>query len=494
MMNKEHDQIEQLQVVLQTFDSNGHNDNSSVTSPQQQQESDDSPFTKDGLDDSSAASSDGESPHCQASSSQVGIESDLHRSVIEKDGADKRDTALDEYDCEAQEQKSSMMTKDPRYGESSSISIKNNHGKQPRLDNFNSNPNASMTMMKRKILAMTPRASSSNDGSKDRNSRPSEGASKQASGNEAAFTSYKNNSNGHVGNVVISSTDQICHDISHLPGAYRIQRIRDPSDDHFHQGGVILDDDDDDIDGIFDDHTLSININDDDENDIIPGKHHLLESGPVSATLVKPTSVVTSAVLGETIPPSPSSPSEGNPSSPPTTSTTMKSKVRNVLVVLVIIAVGVILVIQVVGFTRRSSTSKGDDRDAYGADIGSGPSPAPSSMVPKKTIKLQLSHSSDNESYFQDPNNLEKRILHYSSILSGLQTLASREDMIPFHLLTGDAVLPNVFYEASAEVPELGDPGIADILMFDAMNVNGFVLGGQSLSKFLLFSCQVAAR
>ena len=50
-------------------------------------------------------------------------------------------------------------------------------------------------------------------------------------------------------------------------------------------------------------------------------------------------------------------------------------------------------------------------------------------------------------------------------------------------LSRADAALPNVFCEASSEVPELGSPGIADILMFNAMHVKGFVLGGQSLSK-----------
>ena len=40
--------------------------------------------------------------------------------------------------------------------------------------------------------------------------------------------------------------------------------------------------------------------------------------------------------------------------------------------------------------------------------------------------KLQIIHSSDNESSFQDPNTLEEKILNYSAVTRGLQRLQLR--------------------------------------------------------------------
>ena len=75
--------------------------------------------------------------------------------------------------------------------------------------------------------------------------------------------------------------------------------------------------------------------------------------------------------------------------------------------------------------------------------------------------KLQIIHSSDNESSFQDPNTLEPKILHYGAVVRGLQSLARSECIPSLHLTAGDHTIPGPFYQASAEVEGLGDPGLA---------------------------------
>lgn len=90
---------------------------------------------------------------------------------------------------------------------------------------------------------------------------------------------------------------------------------------------------------------------------------------------------------------------------------------------------------------------------------------------------LQIIHSSDNESAFQDPNTLEEKILGYSAIVSGLQTLAKRECIPSIHITAGDHTLPGPFYQASAEVEEFGEPGLADIAMYNAMGLDANGMG-----------------
>lgn len=85
--------------------------------------------------------------------------------------------------------------------------------------------------------------------------------------------------------------------------------------------------------------------------------------------------------------------------------------------------------------------------------------------------RLQLIHSSDNESSFQDPNTLEEKILTYASVVEGLQTLAEQENIPSVHLTAGDHTIPGPFYQASEEVGELGEPGLGDIAMYNAMGV-----------------------
>jgi 2',3'-cyclic-nucleotide 2'-phosphodiesterase (5'-nucleotidase family) len=84
---------------------------------------------------------------------------------------------------------------------------------------------------------------------------------------------------------------------------------------------------------------------------------------------------------------------------------------------------------------------------------------------------LQVIHSSDNESSFQDPNTLEPKILNFAAVVRGLQKLANREDLSTVHVTVGDHTLPGPFYQASAEIEEYGARGIADILIYNAMRV-----------------------
>jgi 2',3'-cyclic-nucleotide 2'-phosphodiesterase (5'-nucleotidase family)/uncharacterized surface protein with fasciclin (FAS1) repeats len=90
--------------------------------------------------------------------------------------------------------------------------------------------------------------------------------------------------------------------------------------------------------------------------------------------------------------------------------------------------------------------------------------------------KLQILHSSDNESSFQDPNTLEEKVIHYSALVDGLQQLAASEGIPSLHLTAGDHSIPGPFYEASAEVDEYGQRGLADIDIFNAFPnlANGF--------------------
>ena len=90
---------------------------------------------------------------------------------------------------------------------------------------------------------------------------------------------------------------------------------------------------------------------------------------------------------------------------------------------------------------------------------------------------LQLLHSSDNESAFLDPNTGEEKILHYGAIVENLRNLGAREQLNTIYLTAGDHTLPNPFYEASAEVPEFGQPGLADIAFYNAMGLTANGMG-----------------
>ena len=97
-------------------------------------------------------------------------------------------------------------------------------------------------------------------------------------------------------------------------------------------------------------------------------------------------------------------------------------------------------------------------------------------MQEVSTYSLQVLHSSDNESSFQDPNTLEPKILHYGTVMQGLREIAPNEGRNTIYVTAGDHTLPKPFYNAAAEVDDLGAPGLGDIAMFNAMNLtaNGF--------------------
>lgn len=95
--------------------------------------------------------------------------------------------------------------------------------------------------------------------------------------------------------------------------------------------------------------------------------------------------------------------------------------------------------------------------------------------------EMQILHSSDNESSFQDPNTLEEKILNYASVVDGLQDLARSECIPSAHLTVGDHTIPGPFYQASAEAATFGAPGLADIAMYNAM---GLVANGMGNHEF----------
>ena len=82
---------------------------------------------------------------------------------------------------------------------------------------------------------------------------------------------------------------------------------------------------------------------------------------------------------------------------------------------------------------------------------------------------LQIIHSSDNESSFQDPNTLEEKILNYSAVVDGLHRVARRECIPTLYLTAGDHTIPGPFYDASEEA--FGAPGLGDIMIYNAMNL-----------------------
>ncbi|MFZ5815938.1 MAG: bifunctional metallophosphatase/5'-nucleotidase [Bacillota bacterium] len=106
--------------------------------------------------------------------------------------------------------------------------------------------------------------------------------------------------------------------------------------------------------------------------------------------------------------------------------------------------------------------------------VSASPAPAEEGL-----FQLQILHSSDNESAFQDPNTLEPKILHYATLVEGLRKLAPNGRSI--HLTAGDHTLPGPFYTASAEVPWLKQNGLADIEFFNAM---GLVANGMGNHEF----------
>ncbi|MEZ4528463.1 MAG: bifunctional metallophosphatase/5'-nucleotidase [Desulfobacterales bacterium] len=99
----------------------------------------------------------------------------------------------------------------------------------------------------------------------------------------------------------------------------------------------------------------------------------------------------------------------------------------------------------------------------------------------KTDFRLQVLHSSDNESSFQDPSTLEPKILHYTAILEGLRKLAQKENMASLYVTAGDHTLPGPFYDAAAQVQRFGASGIGDIEIF---NATGLAANGMGNHEF----------
>ena len=105
------------------------------------------------------------------------------------------------------------------------------------------------------------------------------------------------------------------------------------------------------------------------------------------------------------------------------------------------------------------------------------PPTTPNVMKYSSGFALQLIHSSDNESDFLDLNTHEAKIIHYAKIAKLLRKLGGMENAYTLHLTAGDHTLPGPFYKASTEVPYLGKPGLADILMYNAMGLDANGMG-----------------
>lgn len=101
------------------------------------------------------------------------------------------------------------------------------------------------------------------------------------------------------------------------------------------------------------------------------------------------------------------------------------------------------------------------------------------------TFSLQILHSSDNESSFQDPNTLEPKILHYGAIIEGLQMLAESEGIGSLYLTAGDHTLPGPFFQAAAQVDSLGADGLGDIALYNAMGLTANGIGNHEFDAGL---------
>lgn len=108
---------------------------------------------------------------------------------------------------------------------------------------------------------------------------------------------------------------------------------------------------------------------------------------------------------------------------------------------------------------------------------------APAELDAQGCSQLQILHSSDNESSFLDPNSLEPKVLGYASLYEGLTMLGEREGMTTIHVTAGDHTLPGPFYLAAEEVSELGAPGLGDIAIYNAMNLDANGLGNHEFDN-----------
>ena len=96
-------------------------------------------------------------------------------------------------------------------------------------------------------------------------------------------------------------------------------------------------------------------------------------------------------------------------------------------------------------------------------------------------FKLQLLHSSDNESSFQDPNTLEPKILHYGAALEGLRGWPHKRVWL---VSTWPWVITHCQVRFTRPPPKWmawGVPGLADIAFDNAM---GLLANGMGNHEF----------
>ena len=128
------------------------------------------------------------------------------------------------------------------------------------------------------------------------------------------------------------------------------------------------------------------------------------------------------------------------------------------------------------------------------------PAPAPVMPVPGACPavprRLQILHSSDNESSFFSTKDLEPKASGYATIAAVLEQVAEEEGIPSIHVTAGDHTLPGPFYEASAEIASFGQPGLADIAIFNAIGLDANGIGnhefdgGSSEFAHMLFSAE----
>lgn len=99
----------------------------------------------------------------------------------------------------------------------------------------------------------------------------------------------------------------------------------------------------------------------------------------------------------------------------------------------------------------------------------------------QEIFTLQVIHSSDNESAFQDPNTLEDRIINYAAAIEGLKKLSPEGNTL--YLTAGDHTLPGPYYQAAAEVEKLGANGIGDIALYNAMGLTANGIGNHEFDN-----------
>ena len=100
-------------------------------------------------------------------------------------------------------------------------------------------------------------------------------------------------------------------------------------------------------------------------------------------------------------------------------------------------------------------------------------------------FRLQILHVSDSESAMLDLNTMEPKLLHYSAVLQGLQTLAEREAMASLYLGAGDLTIRAPFFQAAEQVETWGTPGGGDIALYNSFGLSATAIGNNEFEQGL---------